>query len=363
MRPVYLHGRGLVSSLGANLTAARIAFATGRVTYPRVVLPGGTDWPYFSIADAEPDWRLRARQVINAAIQEAGVGKCRDAPLFVASSSLEIGATESGVACLEDGFAFAEQVAGWLDWSGPVYLVSTACISSVQAMLAASQLIRIGDVSDAVVLGIELRNRYSISGFAAMQLLTPTRPKPLGSGRDGIALGEAVAVLHLSSQPARWRLRGGSSIVEGGDPTGSIPSVVAQMCRQALAESGLNPADIDLIKLQAAGSPMSDVNELNGLAEVFDPLPKIVTLKSTIGHTLGASGAAEIALLIMGLENNIWPHVDYAMDPNLGAGLTAPYPASVRYLLAEILGFGGGYAAVILEDTGASSNAARMRGV
>ena len=177
----------------------------------------------------------------------------RDAPLFVASSSFDIGAIETGQARLGDSNNFAEELTAWLEWKGPVYLVSSACTSSLQAILAAHRLIGTGSVNDAAVLGVELFNRFSISGFAAMQLLTPGKPKPLGSGRDGIALGEAVAALHLSSQPARWRLCGGSNLVDGRDPTGAIPQTVSQMCSEALAASGLAASDIDR-SLQAAGS-------------------------------------------------------------------------------------------------------------
>jgi len=206
-------------------------------------------------------------------------------------------------------------------------------------------------VDDAVVLGIELPNRFSISGFAAMQLLTPDQPKPLGTNRDGIALGEAVAVLHLSSRPARWRMCGGSNIVDGRDPTGAIPQTVARMCEQALADSGLKPSDIGLIKLQAAGSIANDANELSGLAAAFVTMPPLVTLKAAIGHTLGASGAAEIALLTACLEAGIWPQPDYPLDPELPCGWALSKPPALRYILADILGFGGGHAAVILEDT------------
>ncbi|MDH4234868.1 MAG: beta-ketoacyl synthase, partial [Gallionella sp.] len=135
------------------------------------------------------------------------------------------------------------------------------------------------------------------------------------------------------------------------DPTGAIPQTVAQMCNQALADSGLVASDIGLIKLQAAGSPANDANELTGLAAAFDTMPPLVTLKSAIGHTLGASGAAEIALLIACLEAGIWPHADYPPDAALCAGLALSRPESVRYILADILGFGGGHTAVILEDT------------
>ncbi len=322
-------------------------------------LAGGTSWPYFRIDHLESDWRCRAKQLVCAAAREAGLEADSGAPLFVASSSLDIGAIENGEARLEDGYGFTEKIAGWLNWTGPVYLVSSACTSSLQALLSASRLIGSGSVNEAVVLGVELSNRFSVSGFAAMQLLTSGKPKPLGLNRDGITLGEAVSVLQLSSQPARWRLRGGSHIVDGRDPTGAIPQTVTQMCEQALAASGLKPSDIDLIKLQAAGSPINDVNELTGLAAAFESLPPLVTLKAAIGHTLGASGVAEIALLTACLEANIWPQPDYPIDPDLYAGLAQPTAESVQYVLADILGFGGGHTAVILEDTARVNGKAR----
>lgn len=355
MRPVYLHGRSLISALGANLPQALAAIAAGGKVPHRVGLPGGTDWPYFGIEHSDANWRARAQHLIHSAIREAGLESHRDAPLFIATSSFDIGAIEAGQGRLRGCDKFAEEVAAWLEWNGPVYLVSSACVSSLQAILAAHKLIGAGYANDAVVLGIELFNRFSISGFAAMQLLTPEKPKPLGSGRNGIALGEAVAALHLSSQPARWRLCGGSNIVDGRDPTGAIPQTVTQMCNQALASCGLAASDIGLIKLQAAGSPANDANELNGLAAAFDPLPPLVTLKASIGHTLGASGAAEIALLLACLEANIWPQADYPHDTALCAGLAPAKPETVRYILADILGFGGGHTAVVLEDTCARS--------
>lgn len=355
MRPVYLHGRGLISALGANLPQALQALATGGKGPQRVQLPGGTDWPCYTIdrSSTQADWRSNARQLIGQAADEAGITTLAQtgAPMFLASSSVDIGAIENESAFIGDSYDFVEDVRAALNWSGPIYLISSACTSAMQALLAAARLIATGAADDTVVLGIELPNRFSISGFAAMQLLTPDIPKPLGAERDGIALGEAVAVLHLSSRPARWRICGGSNLVDGRDPTGAIAQTVARMCHQALSNSGLTPSDIGLIKLQAAGSPSNDAIELAGMDKVFAPLPPLVTLKAVLGHTLGASGAAEIALLTACLETDIWPQPDYPPDPDLSSRLSSSKPNALRYVLADILGFGGGHAALILEDT------------
>lgn len=351
MTDLYLHGRSLISALGGDLSAAAASLAGGGVRPARIPLPGGSEWPCFRIDDPQPSWQQRARTLLCAAIAQAGVSERRDAPLFIASSSFQVGAIEANESTrLNDYYCFAEEIAAWLDWRGPVTLVSTACTSSLQALLAAAAHIRAGASEDAVVLGVELANQFTLAGFAAMQLLSPNVSHPLGSDRDGLVLGEAVAVLHLARRPARWRLRGGASLVDGRDPTGARPDTVAELCRQALASSGLPPGAVDLVKVQAAGSPYNDSNEVAGLAEVFAALPPLVSLKGMIGHTLGAAGAAELALMLECLERGVWPRIDYPLDPEAGAGLAHDRPAQVRQMLALILGFGGGYAAVAVED-------------
>ena len=353
MSDLYLHGRSLVSVLGADLDAATAALATDGVPPHRVALPGGSAWPFYAIDQAGPTWLARARALVAQAAAEAEVSAVRDAPLFVASSSFQIGAVEAGEATLAGDYAdFADSLAGALDWRGPVSLVSTACTSSLNALLVAAATIRARQADDAVVLGIELANRYTLAGFAAMQLLSQTGARPLGAARDGLVLGEAVSVLHLSRRPSRWRIAGGASRVDGTDPTGARADTVAALVRDALVAAGWAAESVDLVKVQAAGSPYNDVNEIDGLADVFSPLPPLVSLKAQIGHTLGASGAAEIALLLACLERGVWPPVAYAIDAGAGATLASSCPTAASRVLALILGFGGGYAAVALEDTG-----------
>lgn len=350
MIPVYVAGRGLVSSLGRDLDAAVAALRHGGVpAVPRTVAEGFT-WPFQAMADEGGDWWAQARARVTLAAGDSGaLATDRSGPLFIASSSLDIGGRERRNDFEHGVHHFAEQAAGWLGWAGPVFTVSTACTSASNALLSAATLIGRGEARDALVLGIELPNRLTLAGFGSMQLLSPTASRPLGAGRDGLVLGEAVAALHLSCTPSRWRVAGGSNVVDGSDPAGAVQGAVVAMCRQALARSGLQPGDIDLVKLQAAGSGANDATEAAALHEVFTPLPALVSLKATLGHTLGASGAAEIALLTACLETGAWPAA-CAPDPALRAGLATQPPARVRHVLATILGFGGGHTAVVLED-------------
>jgi 3-oxoacyl-[acyl-carrier-protein] synthase I len=355
MNEAYLAGRGLACALGLDLDAALVALGQGGVAPSRFEIAGGSAWPLYTIADFDADRSARARRIIErVAAQSGALAGGRSGPLFVASSSLGIGELEDsgdfGGSFGGDYQTFAETVAAWLDWRGPVYSVCTACTSGLNALLSARTLIRNGQADHVLVLGVELRNRVSVSGFAGMQLLSATRALPFGAARDGLVLGEAVAALHVSAQPSRWRLAGGANVVDGHDPAGCVPSAVIAMCREALHSGALEPRDIALIKPQAAGSPVNDAAEVRALRQVFDPLPALVPLKAAIGHTLGAAGAAEVALLMACLETGIWPRFDYAQDSSLDGPLADHAPPHARHVLASILGFGGGHAAVVLED-------------
>ena len=376
-RPVFVAGLGLSSALGADLPVAVARLDAGDLPEPvrRELVPGEV-WPHRPLAAPAmgDDWYGRARTVIVEVVAVSGAVPEPGAPLFIASSSIDIGVFECGETAGPDGMHFGERVAGWLGWSGPVFWVSTACTSAINALRSAQRMIEAGAADSALVLGLEIDNRFSAAGFAGMQLLSPDRARPLAADRDGLVLGEAVAAVWLRAGDAackknpatplagapyvpgpRWRLCGGANVVDGRDPAGASATAVAAMARQALAAAGLRAGDIDLIKLQAAGSPHNDAVEIAGLRAVFAPLPVVCSLKPLLGHTLGAAGAAELALLLAALAAGVWPPPGGdVIDPALAVTFADAAPARRRYVMTIILGFGGGHAALIFEDTQAA---------
>lgn len=355
MSEAYLVGRGLACALGLDLTECVASLRAGGRPASLRTLPGGMggDFPYFAIPLAGADWYERARQLIIRVAAEAGVAPgCRGA-LLLATSSFDIGAVEAGAegATVGDYRAFLDRIADWLAWAGPRYAISTACTSSLNAIITAKAMLDAGTVEEVLVLGVELDNRLTLGGFAALQLLSRTTGKPFGADRDGLVLGESVAAVRLSARgPAAWRLLGGANVVDGSNPTGASEAALAAMYAQAMNACGLTGGDFDLIKVQAAGSPGNDAAEALALRAAFAPLPALVSLKAALGHAMGASGAAEIALLTACLEQGGWPSADQVPDAELGVLLARTAPP-VRRLLATILGFGGSHATVALERT------------
>lgn len=353
MRTVYLSGSGLACALGLDVEKSLAALRQGGVATASVSLPGemGGHFPYYAISYARDDWNQRACELVQRVAAEAGAQQACGGALFIATSSFDIGAVAQGTT-LGDYSTFADKIAAWLDWSGPVYAISTACTSSLNALLAAHALLSAGEVEEALVLGVELDNRLTLGGFAALQLLSPSGSKPFGVNRDGLVLGEAVAALRLSTRESSpWKMLGGANVVDGSQATGASASAVVSMVQRALAASGLAADEIDLIKVQAAGSPSNDAVEAQGLREIFQIMPPLVSLKAAMGHTMGASGAAEIALLTACLEQGICPKYADTVDETLGIDLSTHLPDSVRRVMTTILGFGGGHATVVLERT------------
>ena len=356
MSDVYLACLGLACVLGNDMPSALDALRRGGVPPTPVAGAPGIHWPVYALPPQEGDWMQRVRRTVRSVVAQTGEWGGRTAPLFVASSSLDIGSMELEKQDLRLGGDlqdFADVVAAALDWQGPVFTVSTACTSALNAVLAAADLIRSGEADEALVIGAELDNRFTVAGFGAMQLLAPESAQPFGAGRKGLVLGEAVAALRLRSRPARWCLTGGANVVDGRNPSGTEASAVRAMCHAALAQSGLRPEDVDLIKVQAAGSPVNDAIEAEALKQVFDPLPPLVSLKSSLGHTLGAAGAAELALLVGCIEGGAWPSTGYPLDDTLGIALSAQAPAKLRHILLNVVGFGGGHASLMLKDCSA----------
>lgn len=357
MAETYILGRGLACTLGVGMNACLDNLRQGQVHLTRLENPQGFNWPYFSIPDTaltarDLDWHARACELVTRVVDECGPDLDRDAPLFVASSSFSVGGLETGAAFLRDQQSFIEEVAAWLHWRGPVFGVASACTSSMNALMSAQAMLEAEQCEHALILGLELGNRFTSAGFSGMQLLAADLPRPLDATRDGLVLGEAIAALYLGNLASRWRVLGGANQVNGNNPVGADQRAVTQMIAQALDACGLTPAHIDLIKLQAAGSPQNDAEEIAGLQRIFSTLPPLITLKAALGHTLGASGAAELALLMACLETDAWPIARVAqVDPQLDAQCCTALPKPPTTILANILGFGGGHSCVLIEDT------------
>jgi 3-oxoacyl-[acyl-carrier-protein] synthase-1 len=306
---------------------------------------------------AEPDWLKRAEQAVRHVRLQLGPLPANTA-LFIASSSFQIGHFEQQGEPFNLPTAnaeFSRQIAHWMQLDGPCSSFSSACISGFSAIEAARSLIASGQIDQAIIVGIELANDLTLAGFAAMELLSRTTCRPFDVRRDGLVLGEAVAAIHLSANPATWRIAGLRTGIDAYSTTGPDPEggPIAKLAVNCLNEANCLPGDIELIKVQAAGSPGTDLAEANALQQVFGlTLPPLVSFKPALGHTLGASGIAELATLLACLTADQIPATaGYGeADPKIGS--ISPVDRNkchVKRALLNLIGFGGGLASMIIE--------------
>jgi len=193
-----------------------------------------------------------------------------------------------------------------LGTTGPAYTVSTACSSAAKAFGAARRLLDRG-LCDAVVTGgVDGRCRFAMNGFQALGALSAGRCRPLAPDRDGINLGEAVALFVLEPDGAGVRLRGVGESSDAYHATAPDPDGggAAAAMRAALADAGLAPDDIDYVNLHGTGTVANDAMEMKAVARVFaGRRPRCESTKPLTGHCLGAAGAVEAAIAALLIES------------------------------------------------------------
>jgi 3-oxoacyl-[acyl-carrier-protein] synthase-1 len=253
----------------------------------------------------------------------------------------------------------AHQIMTAYGMRGRQFTLTTACSSSANALLLAHELLRAQRCKRVLVIGAEGLCATTLSGFQSLMLLAQDGCKPFDTHRQGLQLGEAVACLLLENAPSSTikgcYLGGGANRCDTYHPTSADPSgnIMASVMRQALLRSGITTRDIDLIKIHGVGSRDSDSAEAAALRQVFGAgMPPLTGLKRYVGHTLGASGALETALLSGCLAQNFIPATagfamiddDLAMTP-LRSTVTA---SSTRHVLMNFFGFGGNYTSLVM---------------
>lgn len=254
---------------------------------------------------------------------------------------------------------------------GPNYATTSACATSLNAIIDSVMLIQRGDADVMVTGGSEaVICPMGIGGFNAMKALstrndTPeTASRPFDKTRDGFVMGEGGATLVIES--LEHALARGANIY--GEITGigltadahhiTDPAPngegVARAMRIAIADSNMKPEDIDVINAHGTSTPPNDRNETAAIKTVFGEHAQklnVHSIKSMVGHLLGAAGAIEsIAALLTIKYGIVPPTINYTeKDPDCDLNYT-PNKAvkrEVKAVLSDNSGFGGHNAAIV----------------
>lgn len=182
---------------------------------------------------------------------------------------------------------------------GPAYAVSTACSSSAKAFAAARRLIAVGAAGAAVVGGVDGRCRFAMNGFNSLGALSQGLCRPLAPDRDGINLGEGVALFTMEREGDGVFFAGAGETSDAYHATAPDPEgrgAEAAM-RAALADAGITPADVGYLNLHGTGTQANDAMEMKAVRRVFgEGFQSYESTKPFTGHCLGAAGAVEAAI-------------------------------------------------------------------
>ncbi len=254
-----------------------------------------------------------------------------------------------------------------------VTTISTACSSSVNALMTASNLIRSGQLDRVVAGGTDSVTRFTLNGFNTLMILDKSGCHPFDENRAGLTLGEGAAYLVLESESLVKRnghkvlaeIKGYGNANDAYHQTASSPDGTGAFLAmsQALAMSGLGPGEIDYINVHGTGTQNNDLSEGIAMQRIFgEKVPPFSSTKGYTGHTLGAAGAVEAVISVLALLHQVrFPNPGFAtpmkellIKPISTGEFFAASPADprlslpVRNVLSNSFGFGGNNSTVIL---------------
>jgi 3-oxoacyl-[acyl-carrier-protein] synthase II len=412
-RPVVVvTGMGLVTPLGvgktdnwAKLTAGESGirkvsrFSTeglkttiaGTVDFAPTTMPTSTDLA---------EWM--ADQAAEEAIAQAAIGAKADfpGPLFVGAAPVElewpqrdeiartIGGSEpidydavlrvSGeekFAPYHNRFQFgsiADHLSDRFGTKGSPITITTACASGVSAIQLGVEAIRRGEADAALCVATdasinpEALIRFSLLSALSTQNDQPARAsKPFSKNRDGFVMAEgagAMVIESLDCALARGArilgvIAGCGELSDSFHRTRSSPDgkPIIGCVRNALADAGMEPEQIDYINAHGTSTPENDKMEFLGVSTVFGDRAREIPVssnKSMIGHTLSAAGAIEAVVSLLTLEHQrIPPTINYDMpDPAIPFDVVPNQArdAKVTAAMSNSFGFGGQNVSIIM---------------
>ncbi|HEX6766059.1 MAG TPA: acyltransferase domain-containing protein, partial [Polyangiaceae bacterium] len=291
------------------------------------------------------------------------------------------------------GNVVAGRIANRLDLGGTNAVVDAACASSLAAVDVAVNELALGRSDLAIAGGVDTMNDILMfMCFGQTGALSPTGDcRPFSNDADGTMLGEGIGMLALrrledaerDGDPIYAVIRGIGSSSDGREKSIYAPSAAGQVLalRRAYERAGYDAGTVELVEGHGTGTKAGDVAEVEALRTVLESASErrrrcaLGSVKSQIGHTKAAAGAAGLIKCVMALHHKILPRTIKvnAPTPVLGGDAGALYVNTKtrpwvrggdhpRRASVSSLGFGGTNFHVAVEEyRGPSARPSRLR--
>jgi 3-oxoacyl-[acyl-carrier-protein] synthase II len=257
----------------------------------------------------------------------------------------------------------ANAVSQELILSGDTLTVPTACSASNCALGYAYDLIQAGEADFMLAGGADAVNRLTHAGFYRLGALAEEVCRPFAANRPGILTGEGGAVLLLEPLE-RARDRGARIYAEmlgygmncdARHMVNPDAAGIAECIRLAHRSAGVTPDQIDYICAHGTGTQTNDATEIKAVRAVFgERLPPISSIKSMIGHTMGAASGFGAVACCKALHEGFLPptanvdEVDEALGPDPDCVPGQARPAELNIVQNNGFAFGGNNVVTIL---------------
>ena len=386
MNRVVITGVGIINSIANNFTQVLPALRACTRNIKKVSLFATTaDYPVAEVKDLQRQSQYRtldlAEKACSEAIQDSGI----DPQSFVFSTST-IGMPE-----LEENFLlrrnqratssfsynealsvgeFANTLARKHNIRGTTTSFSTACSSSANAIGYAFLQVQHGICTSALAGGSDALCRLTYYGFQSLKVMSPLPCTPFDKNRQGMNLGEGAAFVVLETLENAQK-RGAKIYAEvmgvgmsadghhmsAPDPQGSGAALAMN---RAIKNAHIAAEKISYISAHGTGTMLNDHTESMAIHKVFQEHTRNIyvnSLKSYVGHTLGAAGATAIVIAICSMKNRYIPptlglcelddQCSLRMVPQGGMDVDVPYA------MVNAFAFGGNNTCLVLGNSNA----------
>jgi 3-oxoacyl-[acyl-carrier-protein] synthase-1 len=371
MRPVYAIASNITSALGITTVATWQSVAAGKTGVRQYEDASLSSTPFFASRIEPAVWQSISQQTktvqVLSPFEQLSLFSARQAlnelrdEIDLSQTAFILSTTKGNIEWLgqesDERIALstsAEIVANELGIAA-YELISHACVSGVVAIMHAQRLLQSGKYKHAIVTGCDRFSRFVLSGFQSFQAIADEPCRPFDAARKGINLGEAAATIILSTEaelPLAQVLAGSTSNdanhISGPSRTGEE---LALAINRALQGSGLAASKIDMISAHGTATLYNDEMESKAFAVSGLLQSPVHSFKGYIGHTLGAAGVVETAMLIEALQRQqLIPSAGYSENGvseqlNVTTGMQA---GELKIVLKTASGFGGCNAALVV---------------
>lgn len=215
--------------------------------------------------------------------------------------------------------SIAHSVLDFLGIGGTTTVFSNACASGNYAIGWGFEQIRQGQLDVVICGGVDPFSRIAFTGFNRLLSLTPDKCRPFSKNRKGLVVSEGAGVLILEEierAQARkahiyCRITGYGLGMDAYHMTSPHPEGVGayDSIQRALADAHLSPNEVDFISAHGTGTLANDKTESTAIKKMFgeDCRIPVNSIKSMIGHTMGAASAIEALITCLSLDRGMLP--------------------------------------------------------